>query len=104
MKRREVIKYSTSALLASCIPNFSIGSNLKRLDLSDVRRRVSDHFESLLQGKTYGDYGTGINTRIDLYASCDVAIARQIMGENMINNLSVGRRREWTDYINSFQQ
>src|SRR5690606_3439691 len=103
MTRRETIKYSTSALLAGCIPDFFIGARPKRVDLSDVRRRISDHFESLLQGKTYGDYTTGINTPIDLYASCDVAIARHIMGEDMVGTLSAKKRKEWTDYINSFQ-
>lgn len=104
MTRREIIKYSTGALLTGCIPNFSIGASLKRVDLSDVRRRISAHFESLLQGKTYGDYATGINTPIDLYASCDVAIARHIMGGDIIGSLSAKKRGEWTDYINTFQQ
>ncbi len=104
MTRRETIKYSASALLAGCIPDFFIGTKSKRVDLSDVRRRISAHFESLLQGKTYGDYATGISTPIDLYASCDVAIARHIMGEDIVRTLSAEKRREWTDYINSFQQ
>ncbi len=72
------------------------------LALSEVREQVNDHFRSLLiKGSPYGAYAADAT---DLYASCDVAIARHIMGESLTKTLSASRCREWIAYINTYQQ
>ncbi len=103
MKRRDILKYSASALLVGAIPNLSRGIDRKRIDLSDVRSQFSAHFDDLLIGKPYGKYAAGFDKSVDLYASCDVAIARHIMGEKLLDSLSLRERIDWIRYINSFQ-
>jgi hypothetical protein len=50
----------------------------------------------------YGAYRAGPRSRCDLYASCDVAMLRTIVGEDLARTLSERQRREWCDHINSF--
>jgi hypothetical protein len=50
----------------------------------------------------YGCYRGGPGKRPDLYASCDVAQVRAIMGEDLRSSLPGRQRREWIDHINSF--
>ncbi|MCX7827557.1 MAG: hypothetical protein N2689_18675, partial [Verrucomicrobiae bacterium] len=37
-----------------------------------------------------------------LYPSCDAAITRAVMGEDLQRTLTARQRREWIDHINSF--
>lgn len=50
----------------------------------------------------YGCYRAGVHRRPDLYASCDIAWMRPIMGEDLRQSLSETQRREWIGHINSF--
>jgi hypothetical protein len=49
-----------------------------------------------------GAYRMAPRARCDLYASCDVAIMRTIMGEDLSQSLAAAQRAEWCDHINSF--
>ena len=103
--RRNAIKVTGKFLLAGFIPNFSLQVKKKSIDLPEVRNKIHDHFNSLLlSNKPYGAYGTGISDDTDLYASCDIAIARHIMGEDLVKSISKKQREEWINYINSYQQ
>mgnify|MGYP001547862352 CR=1 FL=1 len=43
-----------------------------------------------------------VRARCDLYSSCDVAILRTVIGENLKKSLGGGARAEWSNHINSF--
>jgi hypothetical protein len=43
-----------------------------------------------------------VRARCDLYSSCDVAIMRTIMGEDLRRTLTAAERAEWCAHINSF--
>ncbi|HEV7347360.1 hypothetical protein [Telluribacter sp.] len=105
MYRREALLWiGKSGLLpfVAKLPEFSIRS--VTIDLSEVRRRINGHFASLLSSeRPYGAYGTTSSQEVDLYASCDVAIARHIMGEALAETLTEDQKQQWIDYINSYQ-
>lgn len=71
--------------------------------LDEVRAAVLDHCASLQDrdGRT-GAYRIAPGQRTDLYSSCDVAIMRTIMGEDLGTSLGDTARREWIDHVNSF--
>jgi hypothetical protein len=72
------------------------------LDLRTVRKDVLEYCESLLdQEGPYGCYRSKQGGRPDLYASCDIAEIRTIMGEDL-TLLPEEQRRQWIDHINSF--
>lgn len=74
------------------------------LDLAAVRREILAWCESLRDaGGPFGCYRRGPGRRPDLYASCDVALLRTIMGEDLRTTLDETRRREWIDHLNSWQ-
>jgi hypothetical protein len=103
--RREALKITGKAMIIGCMPPFSWQAGEKMIRLSEVRQHVNDHFRTLLpEGKPYGSYQTGKSIETDLYASCDVAIARHIMGEKLSETLSHEQREEWIQYINTYQQ
>ncbi len=91
-------------MVAGWMPNISMGISKKEVDLSEVRNLVGEHFGHLSSGNIYGKYSIGIDAPVDLYASCDVAIARHIMGEDLVGGLLLKKRQEWAGYINSYQQ
>lgn len=105
MKRRSALKIlgkSSFVPLLGGFPAIRIGA--KKVDLTEVRERVNDHFRSLLiEGAPYGAYATGTADPTDVYAPTDIAIARHIMGEVLTDTLSDTQRRQWIDYINSYQ-
>jgi hypothetical protein len=49
-----------------------------------------------------GAYRMALRSRCDLYSSCDIAILRTIIGEDLAVALSDIERAEWCDHINSF--
>ncbi|HWA88013.1 MAG TPA: hypothetical protein VG710_17425 [Opitutus sp.] len=49
-----------------------------------------------------GAYRMAPRERCDLYSSCDVAIMRTIMGEDLRATLPAAQRMEWCEHINSF--
>ena len=106
MNRRSALKTIGKSTLIPVIagyPAFRIWQ--PTLALSEVRDQVNDHFRSLLiKDLPYGAYGTGVSDKTDLYASCDVAIARHIMGESLSETLRANQRQEWITYINTYQQ
>jgi hypothetical protein len=72
-----------------------------RLDL--VQADVMGYCEAVRDKQgPYGCYRGGAGARPDLYASCDVAEMRAIMGEGLNNSLSDPQRRQWIHHINSF--
>ncbi len=106
MNRRNMLKTmgkSVAIPLVGNFPNFYVSK--PRLRLSEVRAQINRHFESLLPKEVpYGAYRTGFSEATDLYASCDVAIARHIMGEKLAQSLNTRQREAWISYINTFQQ
>jgi len=78
-------------------------SKAKVVDLSAIRRQVMAYVDSLhVPGKPYGCYRDKPGAAPSLYAACDVAILRTIMGEDLRTSLTEKQRREWIDYINTF--
>lgn len=74
------------------------------MDLSKVRDFVLHYCEGIRdKGGPYGCYRMGRGRRPDLYASCDVALIRAIMGEDFRETLTQQQRKEWIDHINSYQ-
>lgn len=74
-----------------------------QLNLDRVASDVLGYCEAVRdKGGPYGCYRGGQRTRPDLYASCDVAEIRAIMGEDFAASLSGGQRGEWIGHINSF--
>lgn len=74
------------------------------VDLASVRHAVSRHFNGLLsQEEAYGAYRAQASGKTDLYASCDVAIARHIMGEQLPTTLAGWQREAWIAHINAYQ-
>ncbi|MBE7464020.1 MAG: hypothetical protein HS116_11115 [Planctomycetes bacterium] len=72
------------------------------LNLAAVRADLNEHLESLRdRDGAYGSYRSGPRKRPDLYASCDVAIARAVMGDDL-KALPETQRLEWIAHINSF--
>jgi unsaturated rhamnogalacturonyl hydrolase len=72
-------------------------------DLARIRREADAYAEALLiPGRPYGWYRHPKHTNATLYASCDVAIMRAIMGEKLQQSLTPARRVEWINHINSF--
>lgn len=70
--------------------------------LAQVKRDCNCYFESLLDREgPYGAYRGGKGQRPDFYASCDVALSRQIMGEDL-SALPTCQRQEWVSHILSF--
>ena len=77
----------------------------EKINLSDLRNEIANHITSLqVAGKPYGCYRLKKGGEAELYATCDVAIMRTIMGEDLTKSLTQDQRREWIDYINSFAQ
>jgi hypothetical protein len=104
MQRRKFIRSISAAVAVTAVPNFSSG-NLKEqvLDLSLVRNDILDYCNSILdKNGPYGCYRRGPGQRPDLYASCDVAILRTVMGEDLKTSLADEQRHQWIDHINSF--
>ena len=102
-RRRTIGILGQGSLTALFPPVFSLRRSYPSVNLTEVREQVCNHFESIrLPNQPYGAYGNLGQT--DLYASCDAAIARYIMGENLKKTLSPSQRREWVSYINSYQQ
>ncbi len=52
----------------------------------------------------YGHYRLRPNGEVELYATCDVAILRTVMGEDLKESITDSQRREWINHINSFAQ
>lgn len=77
----------------------------EKMNLSDVRKEIVQHIESLqVSGKPYGCYRLKPGGEAELYATCDVAIMRTIMGEDLMKSLTRNQCKQWIDYINSFAQ
>ncbi len=99
-----------AVLLASGLPNLGplqaeqvVTSKARVVDLSTIRRQVMAYVDSLqVPGRPYGCYRDKPNAPPSLYAACDVAILRTIMGEDLKQTVPEPQRKEWIDYINSF--
>lgn len=75
----------------------------KSFSLAAVRGDVLEYCERLRDPDgPCGAYRKDRVSRCDLYSSCDVAILRAIMGEDLIATLSAGQRGEWCGHINGF--
>lgn len=87
------------------VPGFSETGNSKNdnVDLSLVRKNIRKQCNSLLdKDGPYGSYRGGSGTHTSLHSSCDVAIMRTIMVEDLMVTLSDVQRQQWIDFINSF--
>lgn len=73
------------------------------LPLDGVRRDMLAYCDAMLDtGGPYGCYRGGPGKRPDLYSSCDLAIARAVMGEDFSRTLTSEQRTQWIAHINSF--
>lgn len=73
-------------------------------DCAHVRVAVQEWFDSLqVEGRPYGCLRAGPDREPDFYASADAAITRAVWGENLSKTLSPPMRREWTEYLNTYQ-
>ncbi|HPO12032.1 MAG TPA: hypothetical protein PLI09_01200 [Candidatus Hydrogenedentes bacterium] len=83
----------------------SLAQDRGGMDLSEVRREVMAYITVLqVPGKPYGCYRLKPSGEAELYATCDVAILRTVMGESLKQTLSDQQRQEWIAHINSFAQ
>ncbi len=74
-----------------------------KCDLSRIRSEALAYAGTYqVPGEGAGAYRTPWSQEPSLYASCDVAIMRAIMGEDLRTALTPDQRREWIDHINSF--
>lgn len=74
-----------------------------KFDLSRVRSEALGHAETLhVSSGGIGGYRTPQSPEPSMYASCDAAIMRTIMGEDLLKTLNEAQRREWIAHINSF--
>ncbi len=90
--------------LAKDPPDHEKGANMPAISLDEVREDVLAYCEKLRdKGGPYGAYRRHAGQRTDLYASCDVAIMRTIMGEDFKESLTDNQRNEWIAFINSYQ-
>jgi hypothetical protein len=75
------------------------------MDLREVRQEVLAYTGTLqVSGQPYGCYRLKPEGEAELYATCDVAIMRTVMGEDLKRSLTTQQRQEWIGYINSFAQ
>lgn len=75
----------------------------KTFPLAVVRGDVLEYCDRLRDPDgPCGAYRKDCATRCDLYSSCDAAILRTIMGEDLTATLSPGQRQEWCAHINGF--
>ncbi|MCF7838876.1 MAG: hypothetical protein K9N49_09635 [Candidatus Marinimicrobia bacterium] len=74
-----------------------------KYDLSRIRFEALAYVETFqLPSKGVGAYRMPQNPEASMYASCDVAIMRTIMGEDLSQTLTADQRREWIAHINAF--
>jgi hypothetical protein len=92
---------------AAAAPDVRPGAKLKRvvepLPPGKLRQDVLRYVESLRvqgPGTPYGVYRPAPSQAPSLYASCDAALVRYILGDL---DLSPLQRRQWIDHINGFQ-
>ena len=75
----------------------------RKFDLSEVRSDVLEFLEKRRdRDGSCGAYRMVPGARCDLYSSCDVAIMRTFMGEDLMTTLSETQRAEWCAHLNSF--
>lgn len=106
MNRRQTLSILGRSSLAAWMP-LSVNVRRRRsiISLADVRAQSYDYFDTIRRpGESYGAYRAKADHAVDLYASCDVAIARHVMGEELTQTLTAVQRKAWVDYINRFQQ
>jgi hypothetical protein len=75
------------------------------VSLAEIRRQALAYVDTLqAPGKPAGHYldSPASKSAPSLYASCDVAILRTVMGEDLQKSLTADQRREWINHINSF--
>jgi hypothetical protein len=75
------------------------------MNLTQIRNEVMTYVESLhCLNAPYGHYRLTPDREAELYAACDVAILRTVMGEDLKKSLTDSQRGEWINNINSFAQ
>jgi hypothetical protein len=75
------------------------------VSLPEIRRQVLAYVETAqVPGKPLGFYRDrpGTTNPPSLYAACDVAHIRTVMGEDLQRTLTAAQRQAWIDHINSF--
>ena len=103
-RRKFIISGSAAILGSSCLVACD-KKNTETIDLSNIRRQVSAYIESLrVPDKPLGWYYDSPEslTVPSLYASCDVAHMRTVMGEDLQKTLTPLQRQEWIEHINSY--
>lgn len=100
--------YLTQAATQPILGVAETGETVSRrdgMDLACVRSDVMAYINTLqMPGKPYGCYRLKPSGAAELYATCDVAILRTIMGEDLKQSLTAQQREEWISYINTFAQ
>jgi len=106
MHRRKLRRHP-GRLLATVVVAI-VATNVPAADsvpLADFRRQALAHVETLrVPGMPLGCYfdRLGGASKPSLYASCDVAHLRTVMGEDLQKALTEQERQAWIDHINSF--
>jgi hypothetical protein len=90
------------ALHLGCITGPALAETVS---LAEIRRQALAYADALqVPGKPLGYYfdSLGSTSAASLYASCDVAHLRTVMGEDLRKTLAPEQRRVWIDHINSY--
>lgn len=101
MNRRSLLHVAV-ALHLGCITGPALAETVS---LAEIRRQALAYADALqVPGKPLGYYfdSLGSTSAASLYASCDVAHLRTVMGEDLRKTLTPEQRRVWIDHINSY--
>ncbi len=75
----------------------------ERCDLARIRAGALAYSQALsLPAHGYGAYRSPQTAEPNMYASCDVAIMRTVMGEDLHSILAPEQREQWINHINSY--
>ncbi len=88
-------------------PQSSTANNSREIimELQNVQREVLAYAETLrVKNKPYGCYRSAPDKETTFYASCDVAIMRTVMGEDLQKSLTARQRKEWIETLNGYAQ
>ena len=96
------LKYSVFLVLTSLSGQLAVAQTIQ---LVEVRCEALAYLETRrIPDQSLGQYDenpTGAG-KPSFYASCDVAILRTVMGEDLQQTLTPEKRKAWIDHINSF--
>ena len=103
LMKQHLLSLSIALATLLAVSAFAEDPKPEPFDLAQVRAAAMAYMESLqIPDKPYGAFYNAKGKPPTLYASCDAAITRTVMGEDLRKTLTEEQRKEWIDYINSF--